>query len=99
MKALNDKIIEALKVKHDSFIGTEGQQIRDDFKKGLMWAIDTIETLTEGAEFEEVARQLMKHLGDWDRYHPHHTAIITNTNAELVEGVRATGKVMDYIGD
>ena len=98
-KALNDKIIESLKAKHDAWLGTDGQKSRDDFKSGIMWAIETIETITENAEFEEVARQLMKHLGNGEKYHPHHTVIVTNTGAELVEGQCATGHVLDYIPD
>ena len=98
-EALNDKIIRLLKDKHDAFLGTEGQKSRDDFKNGLLWAIDTIETLTKNADFEEVARQLMKHMGNGGKYHPHHTAIVTNTNAELVEAKLGTGHVADYIPD
>ena len=99
MKALNDKIIEQLKMKHDAWLGHEGQESRDEFKQGLAWAIDTIETLTQDAEFEEVARQLMKHLGNGLRYHPNHTAIVTNTKAELVEGKYGTAYIEDYIPD
>lgn len=98
-EALNDKIIRLLKDKHDAFLGTKGQKSRDDFKTGIMWAIGTIETLTNNAEFEEVAKQLMKHLGNGEKYHPHHTVIVTNTNAELVEGKCSTGHVMDYVPD
>ncbi len=57
-KELNDKIIRHLKDKHDAFLGTEGQKSRDDFKNGLSWAINTIETLTRDAEFEEDAKRL-----------------------------------------
>ncbi len=99
MEALNDKIIRLLKDKHGAFLGTEGQKSRDDFKSGLSWAIGTIETLTENAEFEEVARQLMKHLGDGEKYHPHHTVIVTNSTAELVEGAQSVGHIMDYVPD
>lgn len=99
MKALNDKIIEQLTDKHKAWLGHDGQKNRDAFKAGLMWAIDTIETLTRDAEFEEVARQLMKHLGTPKKYHPHYTAIVTNTRAELVEGKLATAYIEDYIAD
>lgn len=97
MKTLNDKIIELLKDKHDAWLGQDGQKARDDFKDGLMYAIGTIESCTENAEFEEVARQLMKHLGNGEKYHPHHTVIVTYTNAELVETKYGTGNVEDYI--
>ena len=87
IETLNERIVRLLKEKHDSFLGTKGQKSRDDFKSGLMWAIGTIETLTENSEFEEVARQLMKHLGDEEKYHSHHTVIVTSTTAELVDRV------------
>jgi len=103
MKALNDKIIESLRSKHSAFIGNRKDKITsanaEGFKEGLEWAIDTIETSTENAEFEEVARQLMKHLGNGEKYHPHHTVIITNSNAELVEGKISTGYIEEYIPD
>ena len=41
----------------------------------------------------------MKHLGNGEKYHPHHTVIITNSTAELVEGQKALGQVMDYVPD
>jgi hypothetical protein len=47
MKTLNEKIIENLQSKHDAFLGTKGEKQRQSFKKGLSWAIDCIESLTE----------------------------------------------------
>jgi len=55
--------------------------------------------MSEKSEFEEIARVMMKHLGNGNKYHPHYTVIITNTNAELVEGRQSTGIVEDYIPD
>lgn len=92
MKSLIDKIVDILEQRSkDSF--------NDDKKRTLNNAILTIKRLEEKAEFEEVARVMMKHLGQGEKYHPHHTVIITNTNAELVEGQRSTGNVEDYIPD
>ena len=103
MKALTDKIIKSLQDKHDHWIGSqknnETQAENKGFKQGLDWAIDTIKILEASAEFEEIARIMMKHLGQGEKYHPHHTVIITNSNAELVEGKRSTGQVMDYVPD
>jgi len=103
MKALTDKIIDCLKDKHDNFIGNqetnESQDENKGFKQGLAWAIDTIQTLEKSATFNEAARVVMKHFGDGEKYHPHFTAIITNSTAELVEGKESTGKVMDYVPD
>jgi hypothetical protein len=48
-------------------------------------------------EFEEAARPLIKYLAE--NHNPHCTAIITDTNAELVEGKMATGEILDYIKD
>jgi len=60
MKTLSEKIIEQLQSKHDAFLGTEGELSRQRFKDGLMWAIDTIETLTsiDNCEKEYEAEQL-----------------------------------------
>jgi hypothetical protein len=103
MKALTDKIIECLKDKHDKFIGNqknnETQAENKGFKQGLQWAIGTIESLESSAEYEEIARVMMKHLGQGGKYHPHYTTIITNSTAELVEGKQSVGCVMDYVPD
>lgn len=47
--------------------------------------------------FEELMRPVIKYLAE--NHHPHTSIIVTSTNAELVEGVRSTGKIMDYIKD
>lgn len=48
-------------------------------------------------EFEAAARPLIQYLAN--EHHPHHTAIVTNTGAQLMEGVKTTGEIMDYIKD
>ena len=58
-----------------------------------------IKRVEKEAKFEEIARVMMKHLGQVEKYHPHHTVIITNSTAELVEGIRSVGLVMDYVPD
>jgi hypothetical protein len=103
MKALTDKIIDCLKDKHDKFIGNqkdkESQDENKGFKQGLQWAIDTVESLESSAEFEEIARVMIKHLANPEKYHPHFRVVMDSTNAELLEGNKSTGKVMDYITD
>ena len=47
--------------------------------------------------FEEAARPLIKWL--CDNHHPHVTVIVTPTSAELLEGIRSTGEIMDYVKD
>lgn len=42
---------------------------------------------------------MMKHLGNPELYHPHYATIITNSTAELVEGKRSVGEIMDYVQD
>lgn len=91
MKAITDKIIEKLQ----SFI----IEPNSEFGKGIQQSIITIEQEEKQAEFEEIARVMMKHLGQGEKYHPHHSAIITNATAELVEGVKSTGMIMDYVPD
>ena len=92
MKTLTDKIIKELhKIKDASVVA--------DYTRGIEQAIIKIEELEKAAEFEEIARVMMKHLGDGKKYHPYHTVIITNATAELVEGVRSVGHIMDYVPD
>ena len=93
MKALTDKIRGKLQL-----LASECDE-GSEFQKGLLTAIANIEHEEKCAEFEEVARVMMKHLGNGKKYHPHHTVIITNATAELVEGQQALGQVMDYVPD
>jgi hypothetical protein len=103
MKALTDKIIECLTDKHDKFIGKQTNEVTQaenkGFKQGLQWAIGTVESLESSAEFDEIARVMMKHLANPEKYHPHHRVVIDSTNAELLEGKQSTGQVLDYITD
>ena len=92
MKAITDKIIENLKNKSD-------ESFNDFEKRALNNAIEMIKRVEKEAKFEEIARVMMKHLGQVEKYHPHHTVIITNSTAELVEGIRSVGRVMDYVPD
>lgn len=93
MKALTDKIRQKLQV-----LASECEP-NSEYSKGIQQAIITIEWEEGQAEFEEVARIMMKHLGDGNKYHPMHTVIITNSTAELVEAQKALGQVMDYVPD
>ena len=54
-------------------------------------------TEQQRTEFEDVARPLIKFL--CENCHPHVTVIVTPTNAELLEGMCSTGKIMDYVRD
>jgi hypothetical protein len=92
MKALTDKIIDALKEAKETANSKE-------YGQGIDQAIYRIEELEKEAEFEEVARVMMKHLANPEKYHPHFRVIIDSTNAELLEGNKSTGQVMDYITD
>lgn len=47
--------------------------------------------------FEEAARPLIKWL--CENWHPHVTAIVTPTGAELLSGEQTTGQIMDYVKD
>ena len=92
MKALTDKIIEALEKR-------AYEQFNINTRAEIERAIVEIKYIEKNAEYEEVARVMMKHLGNPDLYHPHYTTIITNSTAELVEGKRSVGQVMDYVPD
>lgn len=47
--------------------------------------------------FEEAVRPLIKWLAE--NKNPHAKVIVTNIGAELVEGIRSTGEIMDYVKD
>jgi hypothetical protein len=47
--------------------------------------------------FKEVALPLMKWL--CENVHPHHTAIVTPTDARLLEESCGTGPILDYVVD
>jgi hypothetical protein len=91
MKALTDKIIDELIEEKNDHLHEE------QYCDGITYAISTIQELEKDSEFDEVARVMMRHLANPQKYHPHHRAIIDSTNAELLEGKESTGKVMDYI--
>lgn len=103
MKALTDKIKECIKSRHDSWVGSlkdnETLAESDGYRRGLLTAIDIIETFERDAEFDEIARVMMKFMANPKKFHPHHRVIIDSTHAELLEGKQSTGQVLDYIID
>lgn len=54
-------------------------------------------TKEEMKSFEEAARPLIKWL--CEHVHPHHVAIVTGTDAQLLEGECSTGQILDYVKD
>ena len=90
MKALTDTIIENLEKRSD-----EAFDVRD--KRTLNNVIEMIKRVEKQAEFEEIARIMMRYL--CEKYHPHISVIITPTNAELLEGLKSTGEILDYVKD
>ena len=90
MKALTDTIIENLEKRSD-----EAFDVRD--KRTLNNAIEMIKRVEKQAEFEEIARIMMKYL--CENHDPHVSVIITSTHAELLEGLKSTGEVLDYVLD
>jgi hypothetical protein len=93
MKALTDKIIDELIEEKKIYAHEEA------YCDGINYAISTIQEVEHDADFEEVARVMMKHLGQGEKYHPHITVITTNSTCELVEGLRSVGQIMDYVPD
>ena len=51
----------------------------------------------EVGQLKEAARPLIKWLNE--NVHPHHSVIVTSTNAELLEGECSTGPILDYVKD
>ena len=89
MKTLIDRIIDAIQKSAD-------EQYNEFAKKQLILIIDEIKEIEENAGFEEVALIMIKHI---NKYHPHHTIIVDAVHAELLEGEKSTGIIMDYILD
>lgn len=93
MKSLIEKIIDT--------VNTTASNVEDNYTKLMLGVVvEKIQEIEDSAEFEEVARVMMKHLCvQVEKYHPHHTVIVTGTTCELVEGVKTVGKIMDYVVD
>lgn len=54
-------------------------------------------TKKEQESFKQAALPLIKWL--CENVHPHHTAIVTGTDAQLLEGSCSTGTILDYVRD
>ena len=94
MKALTDKIIDDLmEEKKEHKFGLYSAAFND----GLAYAISTIIEFEKEAEFEEIARVMMRYLAK--KYNPHCAVIITNSTAVLYTGELSVGEVSDYIPD
>lgn len=50
-------------------------------------------------DFKFSSMFLMCHLGNPEKYCPHHTAIVTNTRAEVLQGKESTAYTEDYVPD
>ena len=91
MKALTDKIVNEL-------IDEKNANKRSvQYCDGITYAISTILELTKDADFEEIARMMMRYLAK--KYNPHCAVIITNSTAVLYTGELSVGEVSDYIKD
>lgn len=56
--------------------------------------MDTEQHLKQGDDFKEAALPLIKWLAE--NKNPHAKVIVTSIGAELLEGVRGTGEILDY---
>jgi len=90
MKTLIETIIENLEKRSN-------EAFDDREKRTLNNAMEMIKRVEKEAEFEEIARIMMKYL--CENHHPHVSVIITSTHAELLEGIKSTGEVLDYVLD
>jgi len=103
MKALTDKIIDLMiaykEEHHNVIVKSSVESLIEKVKELVESLIQKVKDLEEEAEFEEVARVMIKHLNNSTKYHPHYTAVINSTFAELSEGKILTGQVLDYVVD
>jgi hypothetical protein len=54
-------------------------------------------TAEQNESFKQAALPLIKWL--CENVHPHHTVIVTPTDAQLLEGTLGTGQIFDYVKD
>jgi len=92
MRALTDNII-------DMMIVYKQGNVSDEVRSSVQQLIDNVKELEQKANFEEVARVLIKHLNNPELYHPYITVIVTSTHAGLLEGKQGTGPIPDYLVD
>lgn len=52
---------------------------------------------TQEQTFEDAARPLIKWLAE--NKNPHAKVIVTPTDAQLLDGIRSTGEILDYVKD
>ncbi|GGG47229.1 hypothetical protein [Epilithonimonas arachidiradicis] len=48
-------------------------------------------------DFDNSAKPLIKYLAE--NHHPHTTVIVTNNNAQLLEGITSTGEITEFLKD
>ena len=92
MKTIYEKALEVIETKANEYFNSQ-------LKSSLLSLLEDLKVLEKEATFEESAGVLMKHLGNPELYHPHHTVIVSNARAELLEGVKSTGYIEDYVPD
>lgn len=104
------KLSESIKDDEELF-DLKGEYEQAEKREGEDYAKGYIEGLVDGAnitgdrvndlyfsnDFKEVVKPLMIMLAE--NHHPHTTAIVTCTNAEILEGVKSTGETLDYVKD
>lgn len=95
METLADKIIDIIERQAH-------EQYNEFAKNQLLSVVEKIKQMVEDEEpessdFEAVVRPVLKYL--CENHHPHVTVIITPTTAELLEGLKTIGQVMDYVPD
>lgn len=66
-----------------------------EYNNSIMQFEDIEKTKTDS--FENVVRPVLRYL--CENHNPHVTVIITPTTAELVEGIKTIGQVLDYVQD
>ena len=72
------------------------QNIENQQGNGVLPCVSS-SALERMEKLKEAARPLLKLLSE--EYHPHHTAIVTGTSIELLEGVCSIPKIYDYVVD
>jgi hypothetical protein len=79
------------------FLNSSREELQYHISKNPSKVISAMEYFAkiEIKDFESVVRPVIKYL--CENHHPHVKVIITPTNAELMEGKKSTGQIMDYV--
>lgn len=91
--------------KHEEYLfnlGLDGSKIHKHPKSGSDYTLESLllgfkRYLEHNYDFDSISESVLKYMSD--NHHPHCTLIATSTNVQVLEGLKSTGEVYDFIKD